>query len=497
MTRGPALTGILTLMLVVSASVAAGQDQEEQSTTSFRLFGQTTSYLELNEAENGNSDEDYTKFKQLLSFNVEWSRWTVGAQVDYLYYSDPELADRLDLDRLRDTWELRRYYVDYASDHFQGRLGTFFSSLGRGLTLFVQKNEALGFDEPIHGGTATITFDHIDVTVLGGNVTEPVLQNQYNREFEDTVWGGRILARLPQDIYVGGSFVHSELDRFYPEGVDDVDVWSVEGGAAEIGGILDIHAEWAEIENVTAFGTKEGYGGYLSASSYFGPFTVLAEYKDYWNFAYRYNSPPNAGRAIENYGHNDVRGPRLLVSADIMSVGAILSGSYGWFDSHQKETSPGGTSGDSQNEWYVTLEEIAGPVYLLASYFNRNWADRKIREEHTIADLHLTTGEREEVILGYDKRLEKSSYSSVATHRSFAAYSISPHGVFSVRYAWEEKSGRDTEDFWGAELQYLPSPTMTLTLFGGSDPGGLICAGGQCKIEPRFKGYKATFSWRF
>jgi len=488
---------IITLALIASASVATAQNQDESSASSFRLFGQTTSYLELNESENGDSDEDYTKFKQLLSFNVEWSKWTVGAQVDYLYYSDPDLADRLDLDRLRDTLELRRYYIDYTSDHFQGRLGTFFSSLGRGLTLFVQKNEALGFDEPIHGGTATLTFDHIDVTVLGGKVTEPVLQNQYNREFEDTVWGGHILARLPYEFYVGGSFVHSELDRFFPEGVDDVDVWSVEAGNAEIAGVLDVHAEWAELERVGAFGTKEGYGGYLSMSSYFGPVTILGEYKDYWNFQYRYNSPPNAGRSIESYSHNDVKGPRLLVSVDILPIGAIISGSYGWFDSHKKETSPGGTSGDSQNEWYVTLEEIAGPVYFLSSYFSRNWADRKIEEEHIIADLHLSTGEREEIIVGYDKRLEETPYFSQTTHRSYAGYSVSPYGVVSVRYAWEEKTGLETEDFWGVELQYIPKPTITLTLFGGSDPGGMVCAGGQCRIEPRFKGYKATFSWRF
>ncbi len=486
-----------TLVLMGSATISAAQEVENSRSPSFRLFGQTTSYLELNEAEDAASDEDYTKFKQLLNFNVEWSRWTVGAQVDYIYYSDPEMADRLDLDRLRDTWELRRYFVDYGSDHFQGRLGTFFSSFGRGLTLFVQKNEALAFDEPIHGATATVTFDHIDVTVLGGEVTEPVLQNQYNRTFKDTVWGGRVLARLPHNFYVGGSFVHAELDRFFPEGVDDVDIWSIEGGNAEIGGFLDLHAEWAEIEKVEAIGTKEGHGGYLSASSYFGPFTLLAEYKDYWNFQYRYNSPPNAGRSIESYTHNDIQGPRLLVSADILSIGAIVTGSYGWFDTHRRETSLGGTDGDSQNEWYVTLEEMAGPVYLLSSYFNRHWSDRKIRQEHIIADLHLGTRDRQEIVLGYDKRVEKGSYFSLATHRSYGGYSVSPFGVVSVRYAWEEKSGFDTEDFWGLELQWLPKPTLTLTLFGGADPGGLVCAGGQCRVEPRFKGYKGTFSWRF
>lgn len=487
----------LCAALLLAASSASVQAQESNSTSSFRLFGQTTSYLELNQSDNGNSDEDYSKFKQLLSFNVEWENWTAGAQVEYLYYSDPELVDRLDLDRLRDTWELRNYYVDYASDHFSGRLGTFFSSFGRGLTLYVQKNEALGFNEPIHGATATVTYDHFDISVFGGEVTEPILQNQYNREFTDKIWGGHALVRLPREFYVGGSFVGSQLDRFFPEGVDDVKLWSVEGGGSSIADRIDIHAEYSEIEKTESTGVKNGYGGYLSASSYFGLFTVLAEYKDYWNFQYRYNQPPNAGRAIEAYAHNDVKGPRLLMSADIMSIGAILSGSYARFDSHRKTTSPGGTNGDRQNEWYINLEETLNWIYIEASYFNRHWIDRKITEEHTIADFHVSTGARTEVIAGYDKRFEEGSYFTLATHRAFAGFSLSPHGVFSVRYAWEEKSGLDTEDFWGAQLEWLPSPTMTLTLFGGNDPGGLVCAGGQCRIEPRFKGYKGTFTWRF
>jgi hypothetical protein len=365
------------------------------------------------------------------------------------------------------------------------------------LTLYVQKNETLGFDEPIHGGTITATFDFLDVTVLAGTVTEPVLQNQYDRVFEDDIRGGRILARLPLNTYLGGSITRAKLDRFFPVGVDTVDVWSVEGGISEIGGIIDVHGEWAEIEQTQSIGDSQGHGGYFSASGYFGPITILAEYKDYWNFKYRYNLPPNAGREIESYDHNDVKGPRLLVSADIMSIGAVLYGSYARFDTHKKESSLGGTDGDQQNEWYVMLEENAGPVYLETSYFDRRWIDRDFEQQHIIGDLHLALGDRDEIIFSYDKRLETTSYFNLATHRSSLSYSLSPHGVVSLRYAWEEKSGRDTEGFWGVNLEYLPKPTMTLSLFGGEDPGGLVCAGGQCRIEPRFKGYKGTFTWRF
>lgn len=487
---------LLALCLVLPAALAAADDGAQKKEPTFRLFGQTTSYFEFNQAEDAD-DDDYTKIKQAVRLNIAWDRWTAGAQVEYLDYSDEELADRLDLDRQRDTLELRRYFIDYKSDHFSSRLGTFFSSFGRGMTLYVQKNEALAFDEPIHGGTATVTFDHLELTVLGGEVTEPVLQSQYDRSFKDNVWGGRILGRLPGDFYVGGSFVRSELDRFFPEGTDDVEVWSVEGGGTEVGGLFDVHAEWAEIERTEAAGIKNGHGGYASVSTYVGPFTILGEYKNYWNFQYRYNSPPNAGRAIESYSHNDVKGPRLMVSMDLASIGAILTGSYGWFNSQQKAGSLGGPEGDRHNEWYVELQEMTGPIYMESSYFNRNWSDRKIREEHIISDWHFSVGSRSEILAGYDKRLEKSQYFSLATHRSFVGYSLSPHGSVTLRYAWEERSGFDTEGFWGGSLDYLPSPNITLSVFGGSDPGGLVCSGGQCRIEPRFKGYKATFSWRF
>jgi hypothetical protein len=474
---------------------AAAQETGEKPGRRFRIFGQTTSLLELNQAENEANprDVDYTKFKQLASFNIEWSKFTIGAQAEYLHWSVPlEQRDPLDLDRLREGFELRKYFFDYQSKKFVGRLGTFFSSLGRGLTLYVQRNEALGFDEPIHGGIATATLKHLDISVLGGRVTVPGV------DYRDEVFGGRILGRLPLGFYVGGSAVRANLEEFRV--VEEVEVWSVEGGATELGGIVDVHAEWAEIEKVKDILIKEGHGRYFSASAYIGPVNILAEYKDYYNFAYRYNLPPNAGRVDESYNHNDVKGPRLLVSLDILSTNTLLHASYGTFNTHKTPTSPGGTEGDEQIEWYAGIEQWIGRVYFDGSYFDRNRTDLETKEEHTQADLHVTVGQAGEIIVGYDKRLEASSYFNLGTTRTYLAYSLSPWGSASLRYAWEDKSSlstKESEDFWGVELQYLPKPTIIVTVFGGGDPGGLVCAGGQCRIEPRFKGVKANFTWRF
>ena len=191
-------------------------------------------------------------------------------------------------------------------------------------------------------------------------------------------------------------------------------------GLAVVGedGFLDLAAEISEIDKTE--GSRHSYGRYFSAAAYIGPVSILGEYKDYYNFAYRYNQPPNAGRADEAYEHNDVKGPRLLVSADIFSTGTLLHASYGSFNTHKKSTSPGGTNGDGQNEWYAGIEQTIGRIYFTGSYFDRDWVDRVIGEKHTLADLHVRIGRAGEVILGIDQRLEESNYFSLDTTRNFS-----------------------------------------------------------------------------
>jgi hypothetical protein len=299
------------------------------------------------------------------------------------------------------------------------------------------------------------------------------------------------------NLYIGGSVVKAELERFFPEGTDEVEIWSIEAGGASIGGVLDLAAEISEIDKTEGARFKEGYGRYFSAAAYIGPVTLLGEYKDYYNFSYRYNEPPNAGSSNEAYEHNDVKGPRLLVSADIFATGTLLNASYASFNTHKTATSPGGAGGDGHIEWYAGIEQTIGRVYFEGTYFDRDWTDREIQEQHTLADFHVAVGRAGEIILGFDQRLEESRYFSLDTTRSTLAFSLSPWGTVSLRYAWEDRSGFDKDDFWGVEIQFLPKPSLIVTIFGGGDPGGLVCAGGQCRQEPRFEGFKANFTWRF
>lgn len=498
-TRGP-LLGALILAL---ATTVSAQEGDQPNPKNYRIFGQLTTLFERNltgpEPTQPNRLQ-YTKFKQLAAFNIEWKTITIGAQAEFLEWSVlEENRDRLDFDRLREGLELRRYFLDYQSDHFSGRLGTTFASFGRGLTLYVQKNEALQFDEPIHGASARLNLEHFDLSALWGTVSEPVQQAQFGREFEDEIMGGRIRARLPLDLYLGGSAVRAELERPFAVPVGDrlvtndtVEVWAAEAGGTSLWGVLDLAGEFSEIKKTEPNRVTKGHGRYVSAAAYVGPVSILAEYKDYYNFAYRYNLPPNAGRANESYEHNDVKGPRLLVSADFWNIGTLVHGSYAEFNNDAAD--------DHQTEWYAGIEQTIGRVYFEGSYFDRSFADRKLDETHTLADLHVTVGKSGEIILGYDQRLDESDFTRLEVTRSVLGYSMSPWGTLSLRYSYEDKlavNRRNKEEFWGVEIQYLPKPTIIVTVFAGGDPGGLVCAGGQCRQEPRFEGFRTNFTWRF
>lgn len=127
---------VIAAALLVATVPATAQEDTAPAQKSYRIFGQLTTLFERNQTGPEPTQperREYTKFKQLASFNIEWSKFTIGAQAEYLYWSVPmEHRDRLDLDRLREGFDLRRYFLDYQTDLFSGRLGTYFSSFGRG-----------------------------------------------------------------------------------------------------------------------------------------------------------------------------------------------------------------------------------------------------------------------------------------------------------------------------------------------------------------------------
>ena len=61
----------------------------------------------------------------------------------------------------------------------------------------------------------------------------------------------------------------------------------------------------------------------------------------------------------------------------------------------------------------------------------------------------------------------------------------------------EEISSKNS-DWTGFELNFLISSSTQLSIFKGSQKGGLVCANGICAIQPSFEdGVKLTFRSSF
>ena len=75
--------------------------------------------------------------------------------------------------------------------------------------------------------------------------------------------------------------------------------------------------------------------------------------------------------------------------------------------------------------------------------------------------------------------------------RAFIYYGVDEYGdIIVYGAAWvDTMEWIDPDTLAGAGLTWIEGQ-MTWD-------NGLIWAGGQCRIEPRFKGYKAKFTWRF
>ena len=100
--------GVAVLLLAVVAAPAWAQDSDQSGSNerSYRLFGTWNVTWEDNQT-NEDEDADYQKLKSLFNLNLVWWRLTAGVQLEFLDWSDQELVDPGDLDRLREGFELR------------------------------------------------------------------------------------------------------------------------------------------------------------------------------------------------------------------------------------------------------------------------------------------------------------------------------------------------------------------------------------------------------
>ncbi len=468
-------------------------------------------YTALDKETQKQYSKHYREFRNNLDINLQSSEITLGIRLKtQKYYS---LGDHIPEDYKEEkTFNLEKRFLEVRKEPFFLRLGDSYVTLGRGLVLHIQRDEALLLEDSMDGGYGELTTKYLDLTLLGGKVERIYPRSDIYRE--DKLGGGRVQFKIKNAAEFGFSGLYGDVEEYWG-GRGYYRIYGADLHFSLFQDNLDVYAEYSAI--LKDFGgdyysaqleSDKGRGFYLGASWAWKSLVLLAEYNDYEGLKYpagetpySYNLPPSTDRDIETNDFDDVKGGRLRADLFLTPTDTLTYVSFGIyenqegdkdiihyfggveqnFDRFYLETSLGRRETDNEGG----NEEIIRNLWLLDFVFYATdilsiQFDLKRRTQRDV--LFFENPDIEDVYL-YDKQHE-ASISGI----------WSPYLTATVGYVWNYTE--DDLELWNYALETTPLNRLTVKLFYGESPGGLVCSGGVCREEPEFDGWKLETTFR-
>ncbi|MEZ4407142.1 MAG: hypothetical protein R3A52_11770 [Polyangiales bacterium] len=271
-----------------------------------------------------------------------------------------------------------RLSLRYQRGDITFELGDFYQVFGRGLALAFRKVDPIGLDTTLRGGRFEYEHGRLTARVFGGvsnpQNLDPISLSIFD-DPTDVLVGGSTAVRLgpDEDIEVSGHVVHANFERIADgRRQDDVTImgWRVEVPSL-LDGNLSLYGEVDVLRRESRTGAASedrsagpgditnGRAVYASAQLTRGPFTFLAEFKDYTHYllapteaanasprdvARVYSQAPSLERDDQRlFSNSNVRGGRLRVDYNVRGAPWIFtlnSVLYGWADATDSVGTP-------------------------------------------------------------------------------------------------------------------------------------------------------------
>jgi len=453
-----------------------------------------------------------------------------------------------------------KVFLRIRKKEFGLELGDVYGCLGKGMVLCIKKVDQLAADTTLRGGKAYYNSGVLGFNLLGGLSNIVNVGDRIEGKLpdpNDLVVGAE--ARLSPLSWLRfsthASLVKDNEDYEQVEAAGDTrrrQVWALGGtfSIPELHGI-GFFAEYDYMaQNFVAFGADEdklaatydesqtdGHALYAMVSFDRFIFHLLGEFKWYQGFdktgaiskrvdnSLDVGSPSAAISDVVYYGvlppledesmfyrsqdFFDVFGGRARLDVEIPPLSTILFASYADFEwTHAPEI-----VGTDEKDYYVRhliggieqrIDKLSFVGNLSGGYrWVRHGFESSVSEVwHLDADLHFPVYGAHCVELlgrveGHDYELGDSSDFTIA--RGSITYGWAPYlsASYTYEYSTQPGTGLASNHFHGGELTYRFRSGSHVKIFGGSTRGGLMCAGGQCRNFPAFKGVKGEVTLRF
>jgi hypothetical protein len=421
-------------------------------------------------------------------------------------------------DDLRKPLRYFDYTLTYAPEKFEILVGNFYEAFGRGLVLRTYLDQDFRHDKSLIG----IHFlGHLpyktDLILLGGKLRDVFFQeNTYQilniQDSSDQLYGADITTQPFTFIGVGGRYLRVNRNSDpTPKAFNELFGANIKTTI----GPIDLYGEGARrLGTKPGIGGREtGYGYYLSASSAFSGFGLVAEFLNYSGIGfpagiYHYNDPPTpirSGVAI-NRGVDEIG---FGIGANARPSSSIfLEGNYAQLKTHDKSSAVKEIIGKGKYE-PAELPIIAQAGFesmhqkkIEAGTAERNYEKPNLDLTYTIGgqDLELELElawvyEVSEDTVYYPKPLRYHEPGFTLT------YGLGEGLIFAFGWQFADQDSLKRYDYaksWPVlEIAWSINQNNILRVRIGSERGGYTCSGGVCRYEAPFSGIKASLISKF
>jgi len=415
--------------------------------------------------------------------------------------------------------------VDWATDHLRLHGGDTYAVLGRGLLLHLNRVGAFGVETDVLGGQVEADAGPLSGRLFGG-VTRYVELPAILEEgrFVDCfapIAGARLEARF-DELKLGLHGLHvrepgdaGRLDGFWGP---DPEAEGVSGGglSVEAGGQSGAHV-YAELVGTRADGGDgTGLGLYWAFLVPVGRLTLTVEDKRYQDLALTYqkrgeggailylNSPPTLEPSDLSFktapDTTNAEGTRLRLDLELADGWTLFGSASGVRQQSDQagqrhtlfhpilglEASPEGGGRYTLSGGYRSEDHPNNPL------LQADWLHAEAKALVPLGGPHSLDVVAQWKLHGLQAEAEQDALLMVT-------YALAP--VVEVGLGVDHREtpvpgARHGNHPFGT-LTWRPNTASALTLFAGSDPGGLRCTSGICRQLPEFRGARLEASLRF
>ena len=489
-------------------------------------------------------------FENYLDMNFYYNDWYFYS---LLRYKNPALVG-INTQKIEDIYDI--FYFEYYNDNLQIQIGDLFQSYGSGLSMHTYEDRTIDYNNALRGMSAIYYInDSLDlfsmlgsntfysrtspgsvepdifidneVALIGANYQNDYFDMHYLTQFNNQSLTSSTITSMMNLSTALGDYLN---DRYPPlsDGPSDFNMQVLEHnlGTTVYISDLEIYFEksWVyhnKIEAERILGNRVYLSSYFSINDY----GILYEYKDYntpYYFSvfsnppivFRENPSTLISRNLHNVDFSNEADHHILINKSYSDQLNIIFSSACAYNHLINNSSLEPNLGEVFSDMLFQngdLEEYASLNPYRQLYFEINgWTkddnlfykfgiDRyleygigKIVKAMTIPTqftLKLKGGNSLSAYLEHQLKkdlltLEEKKYVYfVPSYNHYGKWILSLFGDFEIN---EEK-------YLGADITYYIADNNILSVFLGSQKGGLVCANGTCVMQPDFeKGFKVT-----